>query len=954
MPLSPERVGPVVLALMAALVIAPPAPARAEPVTLYKPADIANARANVERYEWAREVLEGYRRRVAYVMEQDRAWIEEMVPDLTPGSPYGQVCPRCVGEQCSEGETGVLTWSVTDPDRLTCRYCGATYPDPEYPETGTITAPRMGQSFSFYVRPEEAAHPEDRSGKYAYRWASWPVHVSFSGLIRLNKASYVAGRALPLAKLYALTGEVQYAERCAWILDRLARAYPGWLYHTYFGTVIDMPPAEVAAEYGAHPRAGNFAPEVLITAFPDDPRSVSGMGFWGAGRLHAGVGGEGSFLLDCTVAYDLIRDARRADGTEVLTAEMDERIRRDLIDAGCTDLENYASIDNKCGPGRALSAAVGQLFGQPERVRRGLEGATALLEQCFHFDGFCVESPSYSSMHLGGLYEILDLLAGYSDPPGYQPAEGERFDNLNPYEDLPRYRLALLSMVRMLRPDLKYPVIGDTHAGGGISSLWAEILADNYGPQYAGLLETVQGAPLAERGSAYALWNRPADLVAPEDGGELPLRSEWFPGWHVAVLRNGHPHGRNAFYFNAYESHGHRHYDGLGIAYYALDRELASDRGYIWDDPRNAWTRSTYAHNLVVVDGENQAARDRTSTLELFAVAPGIEVVQASANAYAQCSQYRRTCALVQLPGDNSYAVDIFRVTGGALHQYCLNCHNAGAGEFTLADLETEPEEGMIAPGSLRWGMTNLRVARPTGMWRARWHEGGVGLDLLMATPLDRLVVTDAPGWRSNKGSQLNAPPITEVVAERTGADLASTFCAVLSPWEGEGSPVLAMREVHPEPDDGTAVAVVVELEGGRTDWVISALDDRPRDYGPVTMAGRFGFVSLGPDGALRAAYLHEGTELRVHGDGLELDRPRITRAVAAVSERTITLAEPLPAGLELAGRYILAGDTGYEVESADATTLVVRDYPVAACDEVVIPMSVWRQAEGGADEPDH
>ncbi len=920
-----------------------PAAVSADPVTLYKPADLENARANVERYEWARSVLEGYRRTVAYVMEQDRAWIEEMVPDLTPGSTYGQVCPQCVGEQCSMGESGVFTWSPSNPEQLTCRYCGAVYPDPAFPETGSMTAPRAGQTFTFYVPPEEAAHPEDRSGKYAYRWASWPVHVSFSGLIRLQKASYVAGRALPLAKLYALTGEVEYAERCAWILDRLGRAYPGWLYHTYFGTVIDLPPAEVAAEYGANPRAGKFDPEVLITAFPDDPRSLSGMGFWGAGRLHAGVGSEGSFLLNCTVAYDLIRDARHDDGTPVLSAEMDERIRRDLIDAGCTDLEHYASIDNKCGPGRALSAAVGQLFEQPERVRRGLEGATELLDQAFHFDGFCVESPSYSGMHLDGLYEILDLLAGYSDPPGYQPEEGERFDNLNPFEDLPRYRLALLSMVRMLRPDLKYPVIGDTHSGEGISALWAEILADNYGPQYAGLLETVQGAPLAERGSEYALWNRPADLTAPEGGGELPLRTEWFPGWHVAVLRNGAPRGRNALYLNGYEMHGHRHYDTLGLAYYALDRELASDRGYIWDDPRNAWTRSTYAHNLVTVDGANQKGAPRRSTLELFAVAPEIEVVQASANAYEQCSQYRRTCALVRLPGDQSYAVDIFRVTGGALHQYCLNSNGS---EFALADLPMQPEEGMIAPGNLAWGLINLRVAHPTEAWRGTWRDGEVALDVLMVTPLDRLIVSDAPGWRTNKGSDLHAPPITQIVAERAGEDLDSTFCAVLSPWEGEASPVLSVREVHPEPDDGAAVAVVVELAGGRTDWIISALDDEPRSYGPVTMAGRFGFVSLRPDGSLRAAYLHEGTSLRVDGDGVALDTPRLARAVADIDDRTITLAEALPEGLDLTGAYILAGETGYEVESASGAAITVRDYPVAPCDEVVIPMAAWRGAE--------
>ena len=269
--------------------------------------------------------------------------------------------------------------------------------------------------------------------------------------------------------------------------------------------------------------------------------------------------------------------------------------------------------------------------------------------------------------------------------------------------------LALLSMVKMIMPDRKYPVIGDTHYTGGLSSIWVETLADHYGNAYAGLLEAVQGAPLEKRGSEYALWHRPPDMKV-SGQADLPLRTEYFPGWQVAVMRNGNPAGDTAFYFNGYAYHGHRHMDTLGIIYFAHGKELASDRGYIWDDPRNAWTKSTLSHNLVTVDGQNQVREARHSTLELFAVAPGLEVIQSSANAYAQCSQYRRTCALVQLPNDNSYAVDFFRVTGGDLHHYCFN---SNGDEFELHGLDLQPQDGKIS-----W-MENLRVAQPAETWRA-------------------------------------------------------------------------------------------------------------------------------------------------------------------------------------------------------------------------------------------
>ena len=54
-----------------------------------------------------------------------------------------------------------------------------------------------------------------------------------------------------------------------------------------------------------------------------------------------------------------------------------------------------------------------------------------------------MESPAYSSMHLGGMGDIPGLLSGYSDPPGYRSARGDRLDRFDPYRHLDRYRLAL-------------------------------------------------------------------------------------------------------------------------------------------------------------------------------------------------------------------------------------------------------------------------------------------------------------------------------------------------------------------------------------------------------------------------------------------------------------------------------------------------------------------------------
>ena len=932
---SPYRF-PVTLALL--LAAAPLQMTWGAPCTLYKARNIAGTRENVKRYPWARDILEDWKRSVEYAMRQDREFFEKMIPELTPWSEYGQNCPVCVDKLSSMGECGIYEWSIENPDQLTCKYCRTVYPNPDYPETGSMTAPKMGQTYTFYLTEQERAHPDDKSGTYAFRWAGMPVHSSWSGILRSRKAGWCFSQILPLAKLYALTGDVSYAERAAWIMDRFAHAYPNYLFHSYDGTYADCPPAEAAAEMGKNPPAGQFPTETIITAFAGrhqrEGYATLCNGFWGAGRLGCS-GSDGGAILHVTVAYDLIREALRPDGTPVLSRDMEQRIVNDLILAGCADTEHWDDINNKSGPGRALSAAVGIVFQRPSSVRRGLAGFESLMRDCFHVDGFCHESPSYSDMHLSLMQNIPEILSGYSDPEGYQPEAGSLLRNFDPFQYVERYRLALESMVRMLDPNRRYPVIGDTHAGSGLSAIYAEILTDHYGAQYAGLLEKAQGATLSERGSEYALWYRAPDLKAAADA-QLPLRSEWFPGWHVGVLRGGAVRDHTAFYFNGYAHGGHRHWDTLGIIYLAHGAELASDRGYIWDDPRNAWTSSTLAHNLVTVDGKNQDGASCHSNLELFGRAAGCEVVQASANAYSQCDEYRRTCVLVQIPGGGTYAVDFFRVKGGRQHRYSLN----GNGPLIrLTGPKPEPCNEQI-----RW-LSNLRAAASPAPFTATWECNQVRLDATVLNPVDRLVVADAPGWRSDSGSQLHAPPIQQILAERNAEQNAhSQYAVVLSPYQGESSPVRSARLIVNDPRSG-AMAAAVEL-ADRTDYIISARDEQPRQYGPMSMSGHFGFASVGPDGKLLQAYLLDGTELKCGATVISLPQPRTSLAVTAVEGRVFRVKDSVPTSPELAGTYLLAGETGHEIESVTDKSITVRDYPATACDMVTILNSACFDAQ--------
>ena len=887
--------------------------------------DPSRGRENFRRHQWAKTIVDNWKQTVSFALEQDRDFFEAMIPTLTPWPEYGQNCPACVERLSSMGECRLYEWEAPEPDKLTCRYCRTTYPNDRYPEAGSIRAQVMGQSFSYYLTEAEQAHPEDRSGRYAFRWSRWPVHTSFSGVIRSKKAGWCVNLLEPLAGLYVLTGDLECARRVGWILEIFASRYPHYLFHSYDGTYADCPPAEAAASMGTYPRGGRFAPEVIITAFEgrhlEGNHAVLNNGFWGAGRLNCS-GGDAGFLLRAIMAYDMTRDSG-------LYSE--NKIRSDLLLPGCKDMEWWDEINNKCGPGRALSAAAGILFDRPASIRRAKDGLDALMDRGFGFDGFCTESPGYSGMHLNLLRNIPELLA--------QGATGIETD---PFASHPRYRLALESMITMLDPSLRNPVLGDTRAGTGMQPVHVEVLAAHYGDQYASLLEHALGASLDTSGDEYALWHRDPELsVQDPETTKMPLpsRTMWFPGWQVAALRGEQTATHTVFYFNATPFGPHRHYDTLSIIYVAHGKELAADRGYIWDDPRNAWTKSTLAHNLVVVDGENQSANTSPSRLELFGRGPGIEVVQASADPYTQCDTYRRTCVLVEVEDSQSYVVDVFSVRGGSEHQYCFHCNG------DLTDLSGVAMTGTKDAIS---SLENVRTGIPTGACTARWEFEGTNMDLILLTPPQRLLLADAPGWRSDEGEEMHAPPVQQILAERRGENLVSQFVAVMAPHEGNAAPVLSAELLVSDPITGACCVAV--NRPGYTDYVAISTGGEKLSCKSLDFDGRFGFVSVESGKHPVRGYLLDGKSLSF--DDWSLSRPsaRTRVPVSTVTDRTFYLAEPLPAGAAIPGSYLLADPTGFVIESATRSSITTRDYPVQPVREVIL----LHQAEYQADDASH
>ena len=208
-----------------------------------------------------------------------------------------------------------------------------------------------------------------------------------------------------------------------------------------------------------------------------------------------------------------------------------------------------------------------------------------------------------------------------------------------------------------------------------------------------------------------------------------------------------------------------------------------------------------------------------------------------------------------------------------------------------------------------------------------------------------RIILADAPGWRVGTPEELEKPSIRQIFAENRVKDgndtLASQYAAVIAPYKTGNSPLISARLLADDPDAGV-LAIEVKLSD-RTDYIISTKDQQERQFGPVTAAAQFAFVSVKDQGV--QGYLLNGTVLTYGNLKISLTEASTTLKVQSVEESVFHLAEPLQNPQAVIGSYLLAGEspqTGFEIASATENAITVRDYPAITCDEVRILNSTW------------
>ena len=331
------------------------------------------------------ERVERARGRVAPMMEMSETDMVALVPDKTGFLFMG--CP-----DCDEGtQEGQLDWSIEDPHRVRCKFCGMVYPNETYPESGTL----------------RFTNPVGQEAEYGYWEDETGYRLFFSARAWRHARTYFAQASRDLALLYQMTGDRAYARRAVLILDAFARYYPGFL---------------VSEDWPHRPKG-----------FCLEPPYPFGGGKWGRWR-----GDE--MPTDCIQAYDWVFDSGELEQlSEETGTDVARRIEEDFFRGAVRQDDYHGPAYHNASPRIYEGYAVmGRVLGDPGLVHEAVRRSRGMFERRFFEDGFwCEGSVGYHRMTMRGMDHVFEALRGYSDPDGYvDPEDDDHFQDLDVERDI--------------------------------------------------------------------------------------------------------------------------------------------------------------------------------------------------------------------------------------------------------------------------------------------------------------------------------------------------------------------------------------------------------------------------------------------------------------------------------------------------------------------------------------
>lgn len=620
----------------------------------------------------------------------------------------------------------------------------------------------------------------------------------------------------------------------------------------------------------------------------------------------------------CLSAFDCIHDSQ---SLEELSAKRGYDVRRHIAEhlfGNIGDMfvkrvkPEWAIRSNLSGPYRVLANAA-TILDRPDYIEYLEEYLQKTIEVSFVRDGMFPESFGY---HRGYASENVKVVEAVSRYFAIHPAETDALRGIKARCD---ERLAFLNHTvtapyPVYYPDGRLPPFGDT----------------------AGTNEEVK-----------------RDIT----------RSALLPAYGFLVLGDGSGSRQTQLDLAFNESNNHCQDDTLAMTLFAFGAEVLGNNPYSRTAGRD-YNNSSLSHNLVVIDRRSQI-RPRYSPVStggsLTLYEPGIGGIAAAevdgSRAYlGKASRYQRLIVLNTADPSHPYAIDLFAVVGGTVHDYLL--HGATTyeqhAEVSIPTVAMDGPHPMLAAGE-NWkeptemgdnfpvyGMlVNMRRGRSPGDWNVtyRGDEQTPGARLFMVDDGQAEVFCgqspvlyygkelsgprDATRLQPSAAYTKQLRPVTLVRRQSPdGKPLDSLFVGLIEPIERE-SAIESFERLPLAADDPDAVALRIRFTSGREDVLLVNLLN-PRVAGcragsktvvtqdkAFALRGRIG-VSMRGNPDIERTVMIGADRFKAPSGTLSAEQPIVSGKLLGVQRRSagdaadafVTDAE-VPEGKALRGRWL-------------------------------------------------